>query len=804
MTRIGDLLQGSKIAEQIELETESISEGVARYRRLAREAVDRCDGAALKPAERLVVYWFEPLVMAIRDEHKKIRKGAPGRGRSVYGPVLWKLDAERTAVIAMHEMLSRCMISWRGDSIQKMSYAIGNAVLAEINQDTMRAEGGAGIKELDRRYKRRTPARINRWAKKTLDDPLWQRKVCTHVGAIMIQLVLGVATVKGYKKDEWVPAFERGYVWIEGKRVGHINLTPQANDLIEDGHLFRQHLRPQYLPMVIPPYPWGIEGTEGGYARVRTPFISKPTREQRQAVAEADVELTCEGLNAINSTAWTYSRWMVNLQRQLWNSGGGVGVIPRPDNEPMPDKPSDMSENLESLKSWKADAHEVHTINAKRRGARLEFLQRLSIAEKLIDQEKIFLPHQFCFRYRHYPIPARAPNHHGDDASRSMLLFARGLPLDDTGREQLYIQIANSYGRDKVSFADRVAFVETNMDQFIEFAQRPEDTAHLWGEADDPLQFVHACRALIDPELAAHLPGKVDGSANGNQHYAADNRDEEAGRRVNLVPADTPNDPYQDVVADVARVVELGASSSELDRMCLPFITRKICKRPSMTRVYNSTRIGARNMVLEELMKAALPRDLRGKIAHRLSGVIFDSVSDLFPSATLTMKWIEQCIRMMVNHDPTRTIRWTNPLGAPVVQPYRNTRKYRVRTCLSEIILGHRDTDAPVSLSKQVQGGPANWVHCLDGGHSMLTGLEMYDQDKDYGSVHDAYWAHLMNMVSLGDIARHQFVEMHLTDLSGHLYAEWSESYPTLNLPCPPSKGTLDLMVVKQSPYFFA
>ena len=87
---------------------------------------------------------------------------------------------------------------------------------------------------------------------------------------------------------------------------------------------------------------------------------------------------------------------------------------------------------------------------------------------------------------------------------------------------------------------------------------------------------------------------------------------------------------------------------------------------------------------------------------------------------------------------------------------------------------------------------------------SMLTGLEMYDQDKDYGSVHDAYWAHLMNMVSLGDIARHQFVEMHLTDLSGHLYAEWSESYPTLNLPCPPSKGTLDLMVVKQSPYFFA
>ena len=54
---VGGVLHDSKMAEQIELEIESINLGVQRYRRLAAEAEKRGDAASLKPIERLLVYW---------------------------------------------------------------------------------------------------------------------------------------------------------------------------------------------------------------------------------------------------------------------------------------------------------------------------------------------------------------------------------------------------------------------------------------------------------------------------------------------------------------------------------------------------------------------------------------------------------------------------------------------------------------------------------------------------------------------------------------------------------------------------
>tara|TARA_B100001059_G_scaffold76184_1_gene73760 strand:- start:5295 stop:7721 length:2427 start_codon:yes stop_codon:yes gene_type:complete len=808
MTRVGDVLQGSLLEEQINLETEAVTRGVARYRRLAQDAIDRDDGASLKPAERLVVYWVPALAMAIKEEHRLIYTGSPGKGRGVYGPVLLHLDPERLAVISVHEMLSRCMSKPSGETFLKMSYAIGSAVLAEIHMDTMRADPEASkLQELERKFKQMSSTKVNQWAKKTLDDSLWSRKVCTQVGAILIDKVLSVATVQQHGTNDPLPAFERKLVYQNNRSIGVIRLAEESVQLIEDGHLVRQSMRPRYLPMLVPPYPWSDE-VEGGYVRIRTPFISKPTSDQRKALNNSQRETLYEGLNAINATPWKINQRMVELQKGIYESGGGAGV-PKPDVVPMPAKPSDIETNPDSLKRWKAAASEVHTINAKLKGARIEFLQRQSVAEMFFGSDQIYMPCQFDFRLRHYPIPATSPNHHGPDTARACMLFSESVPVTDEGVEFLYIQAANHWGEDKLSFDDRISWTEDNLPQIKEWAQNPEDTFHEWGQAEEPFQFMNCCWAIFDPEFASHLPGHVDGSNNVNQHYGAIGLDPVTAQKVNMLPSNRPHDPYLDALKLVVDELELKhRGGCDMALTALPHLQgkqgRALVKRPCMVRQYNSTLVGAKNQVYEELVKAEYPREGRRKMANYLAKIIFAQVAHLFPASTNLMKWLEACARMMCEEDPSRPISWTSPVGVPIVQPYRNMRKFRIKTIVQDVLLGHRDTDAPVAKRRQIQGLPPNFVHAIDAAHALFTAIESRLQGITTAFVHDSYWAHLSNMGQLGQTLREQFILLHEVNHAMQAYEEWSEAYPGLELPMPPPRGSLDLSQVLKAPYFFA
>ena len=88
-------------------------------------------------------------------------------------------------------------------------------------------------------------------------------------------------------------------------------------------------------------------------------------------------------------------------------------------------------------------------------------------------------------------------------------------------------------------------------------AARPFSTFDLWSKADEPFQFVSACRewvaAIKDPDFETTLPICWDGSANGLQHAVLLARDHEGAVRVNLV--NSPNGLPQDVYAHVAKGV---------------------------------------------------------------------------------------------------------------------------------------------------------------------------------------------------------------------------------------------------------
>lgn len=56
----------------------------------------------------------------------------------IYGPVLSACDAKATACVALHEIISACLIEPMGASIRQVSYAVGSAVIAEMHLSVMK------------------------------------------------------------------------------------------------------------------------------------------------------------------------------------------------------------------------------------------------------------------------------------------------------------------------------------------------------------------------------------------------------------------------------------------------------------------------------------------------------------------------------------------------------------------------------------------------------------------------------------------------------------------------------------------
>jgi DNA-directed RNA polymerase len=130
------------------------------------------------------------------------------------------------------------------------------------------------------------------------------------------------------------------------------------------------------------------------------------------------------------------------------------------------------------------------------------------------DEECFYYPHNLDFRGRAYPMHPYL-NHLGSDVCRGLLEFAEGRPLGKTGLYWLKIHLANLYGGgvDKYSFEGRLTFVEDNIDNIIDSAERPLEGKRWWLEAEDPFQCLSVCMDLTDalksssPESAiSHIP----------------------------------------------------------------------------------------------------------------------------------------------------------------------------------------------------------------------------------------------------------------------------------------------------------
>lgn len=401
--------------------------------------------------------------------------------------------------------------------------------------------------------------------------------------------------------------------------INHLMPTESTLKFIEETSTLHGIANPLYPLMVVPPKDWEDCYT-GGYLTDNIKNVLM-VKAHRNIVEELDsrfdkMQGVADALNNAQKTAWKIDPWMVNLIDHIHSEG-------------LKDY---TSINLTSLSEM---AH---------------YQQLIGMAKRFTKFAEVYVPYQVDFRGRLYAVSALNPQ--GADWVKGIFRFARGEAINSIEEYwALAVHVANLGGVDKVSFDERVAWAEENLEAFWDYLEDPIKHKG-WLEADKPFQFLQAIRDFVGFHVhgwgyESSVPVALDGSCSGIQHFGVMTRDTGTCGQVNLVPNDKPDDIYQSVADQVNRLIEedLGAEvlsletraevieafcrlngfqKESLDEMLSDKdnkafhkefyafteawawynygVSRKVCKRSVMTFAYGSGEYGYGEQVMEDTL----------------------------------------------------------------------------------------------------------------------------------------------------------------------------------------------------------
>ncbi|KAJ9683025.1 hypothetical protein PVL29_018850 [Vitis rotundifolia] len=578
-----------------------------------------------------------------------------------------------------------------------------------------------------------------------------------------------------------------------------------------------RHMVIPYVPMLVPPLKW--TGYDKGAHLFLPSYVMRThgARQQREAVKRAprnQLEPVFEALNTLGNTKWRINKRVFDVVDRIWAGGGCLADLVDRNDVPLPEKPD--TEDEAQLRKWKWKVKSVKKANSERHSQRCDIELKLAVARKMKDEDGFFYPHNLDFRGRAYPMHPYL-NHLGSDLCRGMLEFAEGRPLGSSGLHWLKIHLANLFagGVDKLSHEGRITFTENHLDDIFDSADRPLEGRRWWLNAEDPFQFLAACINLSEalrsssPETTiSHIPVHQDGSCNGLQHYAALGRDQLGAAAVNLVAGEKPADVYSGIAA---RVLDIMKRDAEKDpaifpdalraRILINQVDRKLVKQTVMTSVYGVTYIGARDQIkrrLKERNAIADDVELFGAACYAAK-ITLTALGEMFQAARSIMSWLGDCAKIIASEN--QPVRWTTPLGLPVVQPYRKLGRHLIKTSLQVLTL-QRETET-IMVKRQRTAFPPNFVHSLDGSHMMMTAIACKKAGLNFAGVHDSYWTHACDVDEMNRILREKFVQLYETPILENLLESFQQSFPALEFPPLPERGDFDLREVLESPYFF-
>ena len=294
-------------------------------------------------------------------------------------------------------------------------------------------------------------------------------------------------------------------------------------------------------------------------------------------------------------------------------------------------------------------------------------------------------------------------------------------------------------------------------------------------------------------------------------------KDADAGKMVNLLPTEKPQDIYQLVANTVIDKLKKDKTEGKpyADAWLNYGVKRSTTKRSIMTICYGSTRFSCTDFVVEDLTKRKDKGELHPfendmfKPASYLASVIWDSIGDNLTSARSGMKYLQDIAKIVSKEQ--LPITWSTPVGFPIFQSYPEMKSKRVKAMLMGEVIKPRinaETDLTDKLRMKNAVAP-NLVHSIDSACMIETvNIAKEAGIENFCNVHDSYATNACDIDKLNESIRKAFMNIFtkhdvLQDFKDDVEKQLPEKLRE-KLPNVPEKGSLDISVLEKAKFFFA
>ena len=774
----------AQISEQVELEREQIRQGLKQLRDNTQKLEEK-DYASASVYGVASIETLIPLVVnRILSTANRINEGCTGVAFREIRHYLADVEPEVAAAIASKVTFDKVFsVTPSASKVQNVSDAIGTALENEC---------------MMRHYERTVPGLLQ-----TLKDNYWHKSIGTHQKVKVISTLMNRYDVEHWQAWGKVNRVKLGG-WLldcvcsasnwfmrdirrDGRKTHqYVVPTPEFLEIKDEVVHTAELFSPMTWPMLIPPNDWSIT-TPGGYLLNEVMRGHDMVRRSGPTLIQGETPIRF--LNKIQRVAYRINPFIVEVAEELERREIEVGKFVPIISLPLPPKPVDIAENKDSRKDYRRRAAEVMNINAQAFQRSCRTRMTLNAVKVFKDKDQFYIPWSFDYRGRAYPIPAFLTPQ-DTDFGKSLLKFHDEAFVDEYACDWLAFQVATTYGLDKATMAERLAWTLDNHQLITIIAQDPIGNLHEWEGVDEPWQFLAACEEYYHCVIACDrshtsLMVATDATCSGLQILAGLARDASTARLVNVLPSDKPQDAYK-VVAE--------AATPHCPASIRPYMDRKTVKRVVMTVPYNAKPYSNRGYIREALKDKDVEiekDDLTATVK-----AVRDAMKVVVPGPMNVMTWIESEVAAAIKRGATE-LTWTTPSGFVVTQrlmkpEVQNIELQLLGRCKVKLAVGDSDK---VDLLHHKNATAPNLIHSLDASLLHLSALRF---DAPIALIHDSVLCRATDMSMLSTLVRETYMHLfaehdYLNDFASQIGAETA----------PPIVGDLKPESVIKSTYFF-
>ena len=771
------------LEKQERFERKQIKGGLERFRSNTQKLLDKDYASATVFGSASIETLLPYLVNYIDKKKEERQKLLVGR-QLLLIPYLISLDSEAQAAITAKITFDKLFSPRKDNSkVANVVQAIGSALESECQMRYYESSAPGLFETLKKNYWHQ--AKGTAYKAKSMTTLMnkhedlerwktWNRIERIKVGTWFLDCLM--------ESSDW---FEREVSMNRGKKQQFVVPTEKFHKNKEEIIRLAELFSPLAWPMLIEPRDWSCVH-EGGYYLNDLTKCHEMVRRGKPLCIQG--ETTYQFLNEIQKVKYRLNPFIVMVAEELEEREIEVGKFRPVINHPDPPKPPNM-EDEESRKQWRKDKAIARNKNANEWRISCRTRMTMNCVKEFKDKE-YYIPWSFDYRGRAYPIPSFLTPQ-DTDFGKSLIRFAEEAPITKDGIKWLAFQVATTYGLDKATMEERLAWVNKpeNIKLIIRVATDPINNIGDWEAADEPFQFLAACEeyfhcCMVFDRPTTGLPVATDATCSGLQILAGLARDKSTASLVNVIPSDKPQDAYK-VIAE--------KSLEHIPERLRPYWDRKKTKRCVMTIPYNAKPFSNRQYIRDAFEDIDI--EVENDELTQIVKAVRDAMEAVVPGPMKVMRWIEAEVSNAIKDGATE-ITWVTPSGFRVNQrlmkyDHKNVELHLMGRCRIKVIDGEKGVD----IRHHKNATAPNLIHSLD---ASLLHLSATKFNAPIALIHDSVLCRATDMTNLSTLVRDTYM---------HLFAEHDflkDFAETINAKTePPIIGDLEPESVIESTYFF-